>query len=124
MSPVKELKQVKLHIEPGEIKIDENAAHILVENPDVVVVSITMESKYVDVCGHTSGGMIGTDCVSGPGIILGANERTLYKDDAHKDKFTMIVFPDYADWECLADSTGRYDVIVVLVRKKALYGED
>lgn len=100
---------VRLDITPGIARVNE--AHLAYSAPDIACIEIDMRSKYAVMGGACCGG----DTV--PEVYIGADERTLHKNDAAAG-LTQVAFPDYAGWDVFATDCARYTCRVVLVRRR------
>lgn len=119
---MKDYKSANIEIELGEVVLDKNAAIILAESSEVVVICVSLTSKYAEVAAYLGCGWAGDKHISGPGVSLEAGERTIHTDPDRKGQFTDIIFPDYVGWSCVTASIGRYDLIVTLLNDEKVFG--
>ena len=88
-----------------------NAASIYKQSDEMVAIEIDLVSKYCDI-EATGGGD------SGPCILFGATERSLYLLEEDRDVLTEVFFEGYGfDWEIFAASCSRYTAQVVLIKR-------
>lgn len=79
---------------------------------DVVLLLVDLKSKYCETMGTVF------DNNEGPGIMIAANERSLYLDETKDiEEDTTIMFPGCKDYEVFASGIGRYTLVVCLVKR-------
>lgn len=88
-----------------------NIGWIVEVGENVVALSIDFMSKYCEVSTSFSGS--NDEC----GIVLQATERSLFlNEQADREDFTTIEFPDFKGWNVFATWLGRYTLNVCLIK--------
>lgn len=93
----------------GEILLDNKLYHSLIEHDDVVTFSISMDSKNCKVGAHIYDNEV-------PGLVLCANEETLYLNEKKKGVATIVMFTKFKGKTIRSVSSHRYTVNVTLVK--------
>lgn len=112
---MRRFKTTPLDVQEGEVKTGCTEANIVAESDTVVALELGFDSKYADIDGLMSDNDPEHPGKPLPGIMVGANERTLDTNVDKKDQWTFIRFLEYRGWSVFATYCGRYTAHVVLI---------
>lgn len=92
-----------MRIEPGEVVV--NDVHLVIDYPDVKIWEVDLASKYAEIFAFT-----------GDGVLLRANERTLYVDKSLPGVPTALINDLNDTWVTIAECA-RYTCRVVAYQR-------
>lgn len=99
-----------IDVEPGEVLV--NHANVEALGLEVIAAYLDLQSKRAEIlaiCGSSD---------RGPGLMLRANEETLYIDEARKGEATTVYFPSLNGWDVHCAELSRYTAAICFTKRR------